>query len=106
MTAEEMPTGKNLKLLQHVTNTKSMEETVIISKIEPNSYIASLEIPEVFDRVISVNRTKIKSMKDMRKAIDDINRMKQEGEKYFNLHTTSGNMWFTINKVTKKRKRC
>jgi len=106
MTAEEMPTGKNLKLLQHITNTKSMEETVIISKIEPNSYIASLEIPEVFDRVISVNRTKIKSMKDMRKAIDDIYRMKQEGEKYFNLHTSSGNMWFTINKVTKKRKRC
>lgn len=106
MTSYDMPTGKNLKLIQHVTATKSMEEIVIISKIDPNSYIASLEMPEEYDRVISINRTKIKSMNDLQKAIDDIERMKAEGEKYFNLHTSSGNMWYTINKVSRKRKRC
>ena len=106
MTSDTMPTGKNMKLLEVVKNTKSMQEIVIITKIDPNSYIASIETPEAYDQVISVNRTKIKSMKDMKKAIEDIKRMHNEGEKYFNIHTTSGNMWFTISKVlTKKRKR-
>ena len=106
MTSDCVPTGKNVKLLEVVKNTKSMQEIVIISKIDPNSFIASIETPEVYDQVISVNRTKIKSIKDLKKAIEDIKRMHKEGEKYFNLHTTSGNMWFTISKVlSKKRKR-
>lgn len=106
MTSDCMSTGKNMKLLEIVKKTKSMEEIVIISKIDPNSYIASIETPEIYDQVISINRTKIKCIKDLKRAIDDIKRMYKEGEKYFNLHTTSGNMWFTINKVlSKKRKR-
>lgn len=106
MTSDCMSTGKNMKLLEIVKKTKSMEEIVIISKIDPNSYIASIETPEAYDQVISINRTKIKCMKDLKKAVDDIKRMYKEGEKYFNLHTTSGNMWFTISKVvSKKRKR-
>ena len=106
MTSDCVPTGKNMKLLEAVKNTKSMQEIVIISKINPNSFIASIETPEAYDQVISINRTKIKSIKDLKKAIEDIKRMHKEGEKYFNLHTTSGNMWFTISKVlSKKRKR-
>lgn len=106
MTSDCIPTGKNMKLLETVKNTKSMQEIVIISKIDPNSFIASIETPEAFDQVISINRTKIRCIKDLKKAIDDIKRMHKEGEKYFNIHTTSGNMWFTISKVlSKKRKR-
>ena len=92
--------------MQDRKNTKSMQEIVIISKIDPNSFIASIEAPEAYDQVISINRTKIKSIRDLRRAIEDIKRMHKEGEKYFNIHTTSGNMWFTISKVlSKKRKR-
>ena len=106
MTSDAIPTGKNVRLLEIVKNTKSMQEIVIISKIDPNSYIASIETPEAYDQVISINRTKIKSIKDLKKAIEDIKRMHKGGEKYFNINTTSGNMWFTINKVlSKKRKR-
>ena len=106
MTSDCVPTGKNMKLLEIVKNTKSMQEIVIISKIDPNSFIASIETPEPYDQVISINRTKIRNIQDLKKAVDDIKRMHKEGEKYFNLHTTSGNMWFTISKVlSKKRKR-
>lgn len=106
MTSDVMPTGKNVKLLETVKNTRSMQEIVIISKIDPNSFIASIETPEAYDQVLSINRTKIKSIKDLKKAVADVKRMHKEGEKYFNLNTTSGNMWFTINKViSKKRKR-
>ena len=88
MTSDCVPTGKNMKLLEAVKNTKSMQEIVIISKINPNSFIASIETPEAYDQVISI-RTKIKSIKDLKKAIEDIKRMHKEGEKY-DSYTTSG----------------
>jgi len=106
MTSDEMPACKNLKLLEIVGSTKSMQEIVVISKIDPNSYIASLEIPQAFDRVISINRKKINSIKTMKKVIAELKRMQKDGEKYFNMETSSGIMWFSLNKVlTKKRKR-
>ena len=108
MTCEELPVCKSMELLQHVTATKSMEETIVISKIDPNSYIASLEFPQEYDRVIAVNRTKIDSMKTLKEAFMGVKRMAAEGEKYFSLETSSGKMHFCIDKVlktTKKRKR-
>ena len=106
MTSDDMPTSKNIKLLGLVEQTKSMREIVIISKIDPNSYIASFEKPEEFDEVISINRTKIKCMDDVIKACATVRQMQKDGEKFFSMKTTSGEMWFTINKVlTKKRKR-
>lgn len=105
-TCDDMPVCKSMTLLQHVTETKSMEETVVISKIDPNSYVASLEYPQEFDRVLTVNRTKIDSMKTLKKAFEGVKRMQKEGDKYFSMETSSGKMWFVINKVlTKKRKR-
>lgn len=101
-----MPLDKRLKLLDFVKNTHSAQEVVIITKIDPNSCVASYEKPEEYDRVISVNRNNIKSMKDLKNAVENIHIMKDNGEKYFSIKTTSGEMWFTINKVlTKKRKR-
>jgi hypothetical protein len=97
-----------MALLQHTTATKSMEETVVISKIDPNSYVASLEFPQEYDRVIAVNRTKIDSMKTLKEAFTSVKRMQKEGEKYFSIETSSGKMHFCIDKVlktTKKRKR-
>ena len=106
MTSEEMPACKNIKLLGLVEQTKNTREIIIISKIDPNSYIASLEKPEEFDELISINRTKIKCMEDVVKACSAIRQMQKDGEKFFSMKTTSGEMWFTINKVlTKKRKR-
>jgi len=108
MTCEDLPVCKSMELLQHATATKSMEETVVISKINPNSYVASLEYPAEYDRVIAVNRTKIDSMKTLKKAFASVTRMQKEGEKYFSLETSSGKMHFCIDKVlktTKKRKR-
>lgn len=103
---EDMPICQNMKLLSHVTATKSMEEVFVISKIDPNSYVASLEYPCEFDRILSINRTKIKSMKDIKKAISNLEHQKKTGAKYFTMETSSGKMWLTINKVlTKKRKR-
>jgi S1-C subfamily serine protease len=101
-----IPAQKRLSLLETVRRSHSAKEIVIITKIDPNSYVASFENPEEYDQVLSVNRTVIKNMACMKKAIEDIHRMKQNGEKYFNIKTSSGNMWFTIDKVlTKKRKR-
>ena len=105
---EDMPVCKSMGLLQYVTETKSMEETVVISKIDPNSYVASLEYPQEYDRVIAVNRTKIDSMKTLKEAFMGVKRMQKEGEKFFSIETSSGKMWFAIDKVlktTKKRKR-
>ena len=105
---EDMPVCKSMGLLQYVTETKSMEETVVISKIDPNSYVASLEFPQEYDRVIAVNRTKIDSMKTLKEAFNSVKRMQKEGEKFFSIETSSGKMWFAIDKVlktTKKRKR-
>jgi S1-C subfamily serine protease len=106
MTSDEMPTCKNIKMLGLVEQSKSTKEIVIISKIDPNSYVASFEKPEEFDELISINRTKVKSMKDVQKACEAVRQMQKDGEKYFSMKTTSGEMWFTISKVlTKKRKR-
>ena len=108
MTCDELPVCQSMALLQHATATKSMEEVVVISKIDPNSYVASLEFPQEYDRVISVNRTKITCMEDLKKAFASVKRMQNEGEKYFSIETSSGKMHFCINKVlktTKKRKR-
>ena len=106
MSSEDMPVCKNIRLLNLIEQCKSMREIVIISKIDPNSYIASLENPEEFDELISINRTKIKCMDDVVKACSTVRQMQKDGEKYFSMKTTSGEMWFTINKVlTKKRKR-
>lgn len=106
MTSDEIPTCKSIKMLGRIEQSKSMKEIVIISKIDPNSYVASFEKPEEYDELISINRTKIKGMNDVKKACDTIRQMKKDGEKYFSMKTTSGEMWFTINKVlTKKRKR-
>ena len=104
--SDDMPVCKSMALLQHVTETKSMQEIVVISKIDPNSYVASLEFPQEYDRVISVNRTKIDSIKALKKALAAVKRMQKEGEKYFSIETNSGKMHFCIDKVlTKKRKR-
>ncbi len=106
MTSDEIPACKNIKMLGRIELSKSMREIVVISKIDPNSYVASFEKPEEYDEVISINRTKIKGMDDVKKACDAIKQMQKDGEKYFSMKTTSGEMWFTINKVlTKKRKR-
>lgn len=106
MTSDEMPTCKNIKMLGIVADSKSMREVVVISKIDPNSYVASFEKPEEYDELISINRTKIKGMDDVQKACDAVKQMQKDGEKYFSMKTSSGEMWFTISKVlTKKRKR-
>jgi S1-C subfamily serine protease len=108
MTCDELPVCQSMALLQHATATKSMNETVVISKIDPNSYVASLEYPQEYDRIIAVNRTKITCMEDLESAFEGVKRMAAEGEKYFSLETSSGKMWLTINKIlktTKKRKR-
>ena len=106
MTSDEIPTSKNIKMLGRIEMSKSMREIVVISKIDPNSYVASFEKPEEYDELISINRTKIKGMDDVKKACDAVKQMQKDGEKYFSMKTTSGEMWFTISKVlTKKRKR-
>ena len=97
----DLPFGGEFKNM-----TKSMKEIVVISKIDPNSYVSSFEKPEEYDELISINRTKIKGMDDVKKACDAVKQMHKDGEKYFSMKTTSGEMWFTISKVlTKKRKR-
>lgn len=102
----QIPTDKRLSLVEIVRKTHSAEEIVVITKIDPNSYVASFEKPEEYDRVLSINRTTIKNMKCLKKALEDVERMKDNGEKYFNIKTSSSDMWFTIDKVlTKKRKR-
>ena len=83
MTCEELPVCKSMELLQHVTATKAMEETVVISKIDPNSYIASLEFPQEYDRVIAVNRTKIDSMKTLKEAFMGVKRMASRRREIF-----------------------
>ena len=108
MTSDELPVCQSMALLNYATATKSMEEVVVISKIDPNSYVASLEFPQEYDRIIAVNRTKITCMKDLKEAFASVTRMQKEGEKYFSIETSSGKMHFCINKVlktTKKRKR-
>tara|TARA_B110000858_G_C17781295_1_gene464923 strand:+ start:301 stop:1728 length:1428 start_codon:yes stop_codon:yes gene_type:complete len=103
-----MPMFKRLKLLDVVRKTQSAEETVVITKIDPNSYVASFETPEEYDQVLKVNRTKIKSIDTLRTALKDIHIMRDNGDKYFSITTSSGEMWFTIDKVLgklKKRKR-
>ena len=106
MTSDEIPTCKNIKLLGLIEQTKSSREIVVISKIDPNSYVASFEKPEEYDELISINRTKIKSMDDVKKACETVKQMQKSGDKYFSMKTSSGEMWFTIGKVlSKKRKR-
>ena len=80
----------------------------MISKIDPNSYIASLEFPQEYDRVIAVNRTKIDSMKTLKEAFMGVKRMAAEGEKFFSLRPAVARCILLLDKVlktTKKRKR-
>lgn len=101
-----MPMFSRLRLLEVVRNTNSTQEIVVITKIDPNSYVASYEHPKEYDQVLSVNRKTIKSMKHLKDAIQDIYTMRDNGEKYFSIKTSSGEMWFALDKVlTKKRKR-
>ena len=103
-----MPLLKRLKLAELVRKTHSAEEIVIITKIDPNSYVASFENPAEYDQLIRINRTKIKSIEHLRTVVEDVRTMQANGEKYFSITTSSGEMWFTIDKVLgkiKKRKR-
>lgn len=103
--AEEAPTASSLELGAYVKQTQSNEEVVVISHIDPNSYVACYEHPSEFDRVLSINRHKIRGMSDLKKAVSDLHRQHANGEKYMNIVSSSGSMWFDLRRLIKKRKR-
>ena len=106
LTGGEVPADKSVELLDAARHTKSIKEIVIITKINPSSHVASFEVPEEYDRVLMIGRNKIDSMQDLNKSIATVKRMYESGEKYFNIKTTSGNMWFSLDRIlSKKRKR-
>ena len=106
LTNGEVPADKSVELLDAARHTKSMKEIVIITKINPASHVASFEVPEEYDRVLMIGRNKIDSMHDLVKNIDMVHRMYSAGEKYFSIKTTSGTMWFSLDRIlSKKRKR-
>lgn len=106
MLNSEVSPDKSMLLLEAARNTKSIKEILVITKINPASHVASFEVPEEYDQVLKIGRNNIDSMKDLRKAIADVKRMHKSGEKYFSLKTSSGTMWFNLNKIlSKKRKR-
>jgi hypothetical protein len=106
MLSSDVPPDKSVLLLEVTRKTKSIKEIVIITKINPASHVASFEVPEEYDQVLKIGRNNIESMKDLRKAINHIKRMHKAGEKYFSIKTSSGTMWFNLNKLlSKKRKR-
>ena len=73
MTSDEIPTSKNIKMLGRIEQSKSMREIVTIRQDwTPTVMWLLFEKPEEYDELISINRTKIKSMDDVQKACDAV----------------------------------
>ena len=106
---EDTPAAKVVELLEHIKLSKCMEEVVIISHIQPRSYVSNLELPLEYDVVLKVGRYPVKNMQKLKKLLENVKIRWLAGEqKRVCLTTTSGAVWLTLAKMgwtNGKRKR-
>ena len=82
-----------------VKKTCAMNELVMITRIEPNSYVKNYEIPREYDLLLKVGRTRIKSIEHLNTVIEDYKERLQQNEKYVCLETTSGKVWLMLDQL-------
>jgi len=88
-----------LEIAQVVKKTCAMNELVMITRIEPNSYVKNYEIPREYDLLLKVGRTRIKSIEHLNTVIDDYKERLKQNEKYVCLETTSGKVWLMLDQL-------
>lgn len=63
---------QSIHLVNHISNTISMEPTVVVTHMEIQSHIANQKNLLPFDRIVKINNKKIKSVDDIRKIMNNL----------------------------------
>tara|TARA_B100001250_G_scaffold193861_1_gene166620 strand:- start:1919 stop:3148 length:1230 start_codon:yes stop_codon:yes gene_type:complete len=99
LTDDEMDATCAVGIAEAVKRTHGMQELVMITRIEPNSYVKNYEIPRTFDLLIKVGRTRVKGIEHLNEIISDYNVRWKSGEKYMCLETSSGKVWLMLDQM-------
>ena len=99
LTDEEMDAPRAVGIADVVKRTYGMQELVMITRIEPNSYVNNYEIPKTFDLLTKVGRTRVKSIQHLNEIIEDYRTRWKNGEQYVCLETTSGKVWLMLGQM-------
>jgi len=99
LTDEEFPPTRAVEIANQVKQTYAMQELVLITRIEHNSYVKNYGIPKEFDLLIKVGRTRVKSIAHLQEIIEDYRVRWVDGEKHVCLETTSGKVWLMLDQL-------
>lgn len=99
LTDEEFPPTRAVEIANQVKQTYAMQELVLITRIEHNSYVKNYGIPKEFDLLVKVGRTRVKSIAHLQEIIEDYRVRWVDGEKHVCLETTSGKVWLMLDQL-------
>lgn len=96
---DENASHKALEIAHVVKKTFAMEELVVITRIEPNSYVKNYEVPSEYDLLLKVGRTRIKGIDHLKTVIEDYKQRWKGNEKHVCLETSSGKVWLMLDQL-------
>lgn len=103
---DTMQAEKVVELVEVLKKTKCMKELVIITHIEPRSYVNNLEVNAEFNIIEKIGRYKVKDMDHCIKLFEAVKKRWKRGEqKRICIGTNSGDIWLTLSLLGIKRKR-
>lgn len=106
ITSDTMRAQKVVDLVEILKKTKCMKELVIITHIEPRSYVNNLEVDAEFSIIEKVGRYKVNDMDHCIKLLEAVKtRWKRGEQKRICIGTNSGDIWLTLGLLGIKRKR-
>ena len=104
--SEGMPTEKLVEIVEILKQTKCMKELVIITHVQPRSYVNNLEVNAEFRIVEKIGRYQVKDMQNCIKLLEAVRQRWERGEqKRICIGTNSGDIWLTLGLLGMKRKR-
>lgn len=106
ITGDNMPAVKVVELVEILKQTKCMKELIIITHVEPRSYVNHLEVDAEFNIIHKIGRRKVKNMEHCIELMEDIKRRWENGDqKRICIGTNKGDIWLTLGLLGIKRKR-
>lgn len=102
----EMPADKVVATVELLKRTQCMQELIVISHVNPRSYVNNLEVDAEYNIIHKIGRYKVKDMAHCTKLLEAVKQRWERGEqKRICIGTHSGDIWLTLGLLGMKRKR-
>ena len=106
ITSDSMDPNHVVQLVEILKQTKCMKELVIVTHVEPRSYVNNLEVDVEFSIVHRIGRRKVKDMDHCIGLLKEVEKRWESGEqKRICIGTNNGDIWLTLGLLGMKRKR-